>query len=141
MPKTLLYLEDQEGVSAWICDFIRTEGYECITVSEPTEAKEVLSRAEDAGEPGIDGIVADLKMKDPDSTTPDVEDVEVGVWFLYWVRQQEVFRDLPIVVLSIGASDRRMPGWQHLLRISSAIQKPTTGKELGRALINAFGRP
>jgi CheY-like chemotaxis protein len=141
MAKCILHLEDNEDHARLIDSYLRSEGYDVIEARTTLEARQILTAAAANGTPQIDGLLADLKMKDPVGPLPDIESTEVGVWFLYWIRQRLEYAQLPIAVLSAHTEDTRMPGWKHLLRIREVVLKPATSRLLGPAILNTFGRP
>ena len=141
MAKCIMHLEDNEDHARLIDAYLRSEGYDVIEARSTLDARRLFTNAVQNGVPIIDGLLADLKMKDPLGPIPDLESTEVGVWFLYWLRQQPQFAELPIAVLSAHTEDARMPGWKHLLRIREVVLKPAVTRLLGAAVLNTFGRP
>ena len=141
MAKRILHLEDWTDHGKWIDDYLRSEGYEVVPATSPVDARAALNASKARTGPTIDGILADLKMKDPSSATPNVESMDVGIWFLYELRQDPAFKDLPIVILSGHTEDSRIPGIQFLLRIRAVLQKPVTNKLLSKGINDGFGPP
>jgi len=140
MAKRILYVDDDPDYVDWLCTTLKKAGYDCLLVADPAQARSILNGAVQAGQP-LGGLVADLRMNDPASPTPNVKNLEVGVAFLQWVRDQVAFKDLPIIVVTALSTDERLPGIKYLLRIKSILQKPVPAKAFSDAVLSAFGPP
>lgn len=140
MPKCILHVENDEGHARLIDATLKSEGYDVIEARNHADAKAVLSQSAQSGAPRIDGLLADLNMRNGPIPS-GVDAIGEGAWFLYWLRQQVQYVDLPVIVLSAYAEEKRIPGWKHILRIGDVVMKPISGRLLTGALLNTFGRP
>lgn len=90
MPKTILIVDDSKTVRNLVAFIMKKEGFKVVTAEDGLDGLEKLYSAEK-----IDLIVSDINMPRMD-----------GFTFIKSVREQEAYRDIPIVVLSTEGQEK-----------------------------------
>ncbi|KAB1440367.1 response regulator [Pseudodesulfovibrio senegalensis] len=90
MPKHVLIVDDSKTVRNLVAFIMKKEGFKVTTAEDGLDGLEKLYGA---GE--VDLIVSDINMPRMD-----------GLTFIKTLREQETYRDIPIVVLSTEGQDR-----------------------------------
>ncbi|MFN2267648.1 MAG: response regulator [Desulfonatronovibrio sp.] len=90
MPKHILVVDDSKTVRNLIAFIIKKEGFHVTTAEDGLDALEKLYSIS-----GIDLIISDVNMPRMD-----------GFTFIKNLREQEVFRDTPIVILSTEGQEK-----------------------------------
>lgn len=90
MSKVILVVDDSKTVRNLVAFIMKKEGYKVITAVDGLDGLEKLYSSEK-----IDMIISDINMPNMD-----------GFTFIKTVREQKVYRDLPIVVLSTEGQDK-----------------------------------
>ncbi|WP_027190021.1 response regulator [Fundidesulfovibrio putealis] len=90
MSKTILIVDDSKTVRNLVAFIMKKEGFKVVTAEDGLDGLEKLYSAEK-----IDLIVSDINMPRMD-----------GFTFIKSVREQEAYRDIPIVVLSTEGQEK-----------------------------------
>ncbi|MUM78800.1 response regulator [Pseudodesulfovibrio sp. F-1] len=90
MAKHILIVDDSKTVRNLVAFIMKKEGFKVTTAEDGLDGLEKLYSAT-----GVDLIVSDINMPRMD-----------GLTFIKTVREQEAYRDIPIVVLSTEGQDR-----------------------------------
>ncbi len=90
MSKTILIVDDSKTVRNLVAFIMKKEGFKVVTAEDGLDGLEKLYSAEK-----IDLIVSDINMPRMD-----------GFTFIKSVREQESYRDIPIVVLSTEGQEK-----------------------------------
>lgn len=90
MPKHILIVDDSKTVRNLVAFIMKKEGFKVTTAEDGLDGLEKLYAAEQ-----VDLIVSDVNMPRMD-----------GFTFIKNVREQEVYRDIPIIVLSTEGQDK-----------------------------------
>lgn len=90
MPKHILIVDDSKTVRNLVAFIMKKEGFKVTTAEDGLDGLEKLYSASE-----VDLIVSDVNMPRMD-----------GLTFIKTVREQEAYRDIPIVVLSTEGQDR-----------------------------------
>ncbi len=90
MSKTILIVDDSKTVRNLVAFIMKKEGFRVVTAEDGLDGLEKLYSAEK-----IDLIVSDINMPRMD-----------GFTFIKSVREQESYRDIPIVVLSTEGQEK-----------------------------------
>ena len=90
MPKHILIVDDSKTVRNLVAFIMKKEGFKVTTAEDGLDGLEKLYAAEQ-----VDLIVSDVNMPRMD-----------GFTFIKTVREQETYRDIPIVVLSTEGQDK-----------------------------------
>lgn len=90
MPKHVLIVDDSKTVRNLVAFIMKKEGFK-VTIAE--DGLDGLEKLYGAGE--VDLIVSDINMPRMD-----------GLTFIRTIREQEAYRDIPIVVLSTEGQDK-----------------------------------
>jgi len=90
MPKHILIVDDSKTVRNLVAFIMKKEGFRVTTAEDGLDGLEKLYAAEQ-----VDLIVSDVNMPRMD-----------GFTFIKNVREQEVYRDIPIIVLSTEGQDK-----------------------------------
>ena len=90
MPKHILIVDDSKTVRNLVAFIMKKEGFRVTTAEDGLDGLEKLYAAEQ-----VDLIVSDVNMPRMD-----------GLSFIKTVREQETYRDIPIVVLSTEGQDK-----------------------------------
>lgn len=90
MSKTILIVDDSKTVRNLVAFIMKKEGFKVVTAEDGLDGLEKLYSAEK-----IDLIVSDINMPRMD-----------GFTFIKSVREQENYRDIPIVVLSTEGQEK-----------------------------------
>ena len=92
MGKHILIVDDSKTVRNLVAFIMKKEGFKVTVAEDGLDGLEKLYSAE-----AVDLIVSDVNMPRMD-----------GLTFIKTVREQEAYRDIPIVVLSTEGQDRDM---------------------------------
>jgi two-component system, chemotaxis family, chemotaxis protein CheY len=90
MPKHILIVDDSKTVRNLVAFIMKKEGYRVTTAEDGLDGLEKLYAADP-----VDLIVSDVNMPRMD-----------GFTFIKNVREQEAYRDIPIIVLSTEGQDK-----------------------------------
>ena len=90
MSKTVLIVDDSKTVRNLVAFIMKKEGFKVVTAEDGLDGLEKLYSAEK-----IDLIISDINMPRMD-----------GFTFIKSVREQEAYRDIPIVVLSTEGQEK-----------------------------------
>ncbi|GAB6125264.1 MAG TPA: response regulator [Humidesulfovibrio sp.] len=90
MPKHILIVDDSKTVRNLVAFIMKKEGFKVTTAEDGLDGLEKLYAAEQ-----VDLIVSDVNMPRMD-----------GFTFIKNVREQEAYRDIPIIVLSTEGQDK-----------------------------------
>lgn len=90
MPKHILVVDDSKTVRNLIAFIVKKEGFHVTTAEDGLDALEKLYSIS-----GIDLIISDINMPRMD-----------GFTFIKNLREQEVFRDTPIIILSTEGQEK-----------------------------------
>lgn len=90
MAKTILIVDDSKSVRNLVSFIMKKEGFAVVTAEDGLDGLEKLYASE-----GIDLIISDVNMPRMD-----------GFSFIKTVREQEAYRDIPILVLSTEGQDK-----------------------------------
>ncbi len=90
MPKHILIVDDSKTVRNLVAFILKKEGFRVETAEDGLDGLEKLYGAEK-----VDLIVSDINMPRMD-----------GLTFIKTLREQEAYRDIPIVVLSTEGQDK-----------------------------------
>jgi two-component system, chemotaxis family, chemotaxis protein CheY len=90
MPKHILIVDDSKTVRNLVAFIMKKEGFKVTTAEDGLDGLEKLYAAAQ-----VDLIVSDVNMPRMD-----------GFTFIKNVREQEVYRDIPIIVLSTEGQDK-----------------------------------
>jgi len=90
MPKHILIVDDSKTVRNLVAFIMKKEGFKVTTAEDGLDGLEKLYSAS-----AVDLIVSDVNMPRMD-----------GLTFIKTVREQEAYRDIPIVVLSTEGQDK-----------------------------------
>ncbi|RQD63082.1 MAG: response regulator [Desulfonatronovibrio sp. MSAO_Bac4] len=90
MPKHILVVDDSKTVRNLIAFIIKKEGFHVTTAEDGLDALEKLYSIA-----GIDMIISDVNMPRMD-----------GFTFIKNLREQEIFRDTPIIILSTEGQEK-----------------------------------
>jgi len=90
MSKTILIVDDSKTVRNLVAFIMKKEGFKIVTAEDGLDGLEKLYSAEK-----IDLIVSDINMPRMD-----------GFTFIKSVREQDAYRDIPIVVLSTEGQEK-----------------------------------
>lgn len=90
MPKHILIVDDSKTVRNLVAFIMKKEGFKVTTAEDGLDGLEKLYSASE-----VDLIVSDVNMPRMD-----------GLTFIKTVREQEAYRDIPIVVLSTEGQDK-----------------------------------
>ena len=90
MSKTILIVDDSKTVRNLVAFIMKKEGFKVITAEDGLDGLEKLYSAEK-----IDLIISDINMPRMD-----------GFTFIKSVREQDAYRDMPIVVLSTEGQEK-----------------------------------
>ena len=90
MPKHILIVDDSKTVRNLVAFIMKKEGFKVTTAEDGLDGLEKLYAAEQ-----VDLIVSDVNMPRMD-----------GFTFIRNVREQEAYRDIPIIVLSTEGQDK-----------------------------------
>lgn len=90
MSKTILIVDDSKTVRNLVAFIMKKEGFKVVTAEDGLDGLEKLYSAEK-----IDLIISDINMPRMD-----------GFTFIKSVREQDVYRDMPIVVLSTEGQEK-----------------------------------
>ena len=90
MPRHILIVDDSKTVRNLVAFIMKKEGFKVTTAEDGLDGLEKLYSS-----PEVDLIVSDVNMPRMD-----------GLTFIKTVREQEAYRDIPIVVLSTEGQDR-----------------------------------
>jgi len=90
MSKTILIVDDSKTVRNLVAFIMKKEGFKVVTAEDGLDGLERLYSAE-----RIDLIISDINMPRMD-----------GFTFIKSVREQEAYRDIPIVVLSTEGQEK-----------------------------------
>lgn len=90
MPKHILIVDDSKTVRNLVAFIMKKEGFKVTTAEDGLDGLEKLYAAE-----RVDLIVSDVNMPRMD-----------GLSFIRTLREQEAYRDIPIVVLSTEGQDK-----------------------------------
>lgn len=90
MSKTILIVDDSKTVRNLVAFIMKKEGFKVVTAEDGLDGLEKLYSSEK-----IDLIVSDINMPRMD-----------GFTFIKSVREQEAYRDIPIVVLSTEGQEK-----------------------------------
>ena len=90
MPKHILIVDDSKTVRNLVAFIMKKEGFKVTIAEDGLDGLEKLYSAE-----AVDLIVSDINMPRMD-----------GLTFIKTIREQEAYRDIPIVVLSTEGQDR-----------------------------------
>lgn len=90
MPKHILIVDDSKTVRNLVAFILKKEGFKVTTAEDGLDGLEKLYATEK-----VDLIVSDVNMPRMD-----------GLSFIRNLREQEAYRDIPIVVLSTEGQDR-----------------------------------
>ena len=90
MPKHILIVDDSKTVRNLVAFIMKKEGFKVTTAEDGLDGLEKLYATE-----SVDLIVSDINMPRMD-----------GLTFIKNVREQEIYRDIPIIVLSTEGQDK-----------------------------------
>ena len=90
MAKTILIVDDSKTVRNLVSFIMKKEGFGVVSAEDGLDGLEKLYASE-----GIDLIISDVNMPRMD-----------GFSFIKTVREQEAYRDIPILVLSTEGQDK-----------------------------------
>jgi two-component system chemotaxis response regulator CheY len=90
MSKTILIVDDSKTVRNLVAFIMKKEGFKVVTAEDGLDGLEKLYSAEK-----IDLIISDINMPRMD-----------GFTFIKSVREQDAYRDIPIVVLSTEGQEK-----------------------------------
>ena len=90
MSKHILIVDDSKTIRNLVSFILKKEGYKVTMAEDGLDGLEKLYAADD-----IDLVISDINMPNMD-----------GFTFIRTVREQEVYRNLPIVVLSTEGQER-----------------------------------
>lgn len=90
MPKHILIVDDSKTVRNLVAFIMKKEGFKVTSAEDGLDGLEKLYSASE-----VDLIVSDVNMPRMD-----------GLTFIKTVREQEAYRDIPIVVLSTEGQDK-----------------------------------
>ncbi len=90
MSKHILIVDDSKTIRNLVSFILKKEGYRVTMAEDGLDGLEKLYAADD-----IDLVISDINMPNMD-----------GFTFIRTVREQEVYRDLPIVVLSTEGQEK-----------------------------------
>jgi two-component system chemotaxis response regulator CheY len=90
MPKHILIVDDSKTVRNLVAFIMKKEGFKVTTAEDGLDGLEKLYAAE-----GVDLIVSDVNMPRMD-----------GFTFIKTIREQDAYRDIPIIVLSTEGQDK-----------------------------------
>ncbi len=90
MPKHILIVDDSKTVRNLVAFIMKKEGFKVTTAEDGLDGLEKLYSLE-----AVDLIVSDVNMPRMD-----------GLTFIKTVREQQAYRDIPIVVLSTEGQDK-----------------------------------
>ncbi|SNR82319.1 two-component system, chemotaxis family, response regulator CheY [Humidesulfovibrio mexicanus] len=90
MPKHILIVDDSKTVRNLVAFIMKKEGFKVTTAEDGLDGLEKLYAAEQ-----VDLIVSDVNMPRMD-----------GFTFIKNIREQEAYRDIPIIVLSTEGQDK-----------------------------------
>lgn len=90
MPKHILIVDDSKTVRNLVAFIMKKEGFKVTSAEDGLDGLEKLYSADE-----VDLIVSDVNMPRMD-----------GLTFIKTVREQEAYRDIPIVVLSTEGQDK-----------------------------------
>ncbi|WP_028574209.1 response regulator [Desulfonatronovibrio hydrogenovorans] len=90
MPKHIMVVDDSKTVVNLIAFIVKKEGFQVTTAEDGLDALEKLYST-----PGIDLIISDVNMPRMD-----------GFTFVKNLREQEAFRDTPIIILSTEGQEK-----------------------------------
>ncbi|MGE4263363.1 MAG: response regulator [Desulfovibrio sp.] len=90
MPKHILIVDDSKTVRNLVAFIMKKEGFKVTTAEDGLDGLEKLYAAEQ-----VDLIVSDVNMPRMD-----------GFTFIKNIREQETYRDIPIIVLSTEGQDK-----------------------------------
>ncbi|HMM38316.1 MULTISPECIES: response regulator [Desulfovibrio] len=90
MPKHILIVDDSKTVRNLVAFILKKEGFKVSTAEDGLDGLEKLYASEQ-----VDLIVSDVNMPRMD-----------GLSFIKTIREQEAYRDIPIVVLSTEGQDK-----------------------------------
>jgi two-component system chemotaxis response regulator CheY len=90
MSKTILIVDDSKTVRNLVAFIMKKEGFKVLTAEDGLDGLEKLYSSE-----SVDLIVSDINMPRMD-----------GFTFIKTVREQEAYRDIPIVVLSTEGQEK-----------------------------------
>lgn len=118
--KSLLLVDDEEGIRELLTLILESSGYRCLPASDGAEALELFRRHH----ADIDGIVTDVHMPLLD-----------GYGLLRAVR--ELAPDVKVIISSgsLGEAERRIAAD---LRVSAFLRKPYTSRQLISCIQSVF---
>jgi DNA-binding response OmpR family regulator len=112
----ILIVEDQQYVSSLLADAVRLQGHEAVVAGSGKEGLALIDRERP------DAVFLDIVM-------PELDGVEV----LRRIRQR--LPELPVVVISGGASDRQRED-VHRLGVTDFVEKPLLLAQIKESLSN-----